>query len=293
MFRRGYSGFTLIEFIIVIVLIGILAGVLTAVLSRPMLSYVTTERRAELVDRLDTALARMTREIRLALPYSLRVSGTNAVEFLRTFDGGRYREQGANRLNFNVDSDSFEVFNDLANPGLINTGSTSTDCLNGAAYCLVVYNIGQPKTVATAISSGLSANAYLGASTDYDGNIATISAAAVNSLSFNNGDVGPPPWNFGISSPNQRFHIVDTPVSFVCSGGEIRRYGGYPIQVNQPVPPGSGDNLLVDGVTACSFTYDPPTLTRFGLLTIRIEVTEPDSGESASLVQQIHVSNVP
>jgi len=287
------SGFTLIEFIIVITLIGILSSVLYNIIRGPMLAFVAVEQRATLVDIVDTALQRMTREIRLSLPYSIRVSGSNAVEFLRTLDGGRYKEKGAGRLNFHVNSSTFNVLNSLANPANIQTGSISTDCINDIADCLVIYNIGQPKTVAAAAASGLSANAYLGASVDYDGNIATISNALTNSLSFDNGDVGSPPWHFAISSPQQRFHIVDTPVSFVCSGGQITRYSGYPIQVNQPVPPGSGGNLLIDQVTNCDFTYDPPTITRFGLLTMQIEVTDPGSGESVSLIQQVHVSNIP
>ena len=40
-------------------------------------------RRAELTDAADVALRRMTREIRQALPNSLRVSG-NCIEFIAT-----------------------------------------------------------------------------------------------------------------------------------------------------------------------------------------------------------------
>ena len=62
--------------------------------------------RASLVDAADLALQRMSREVRLALPNSVRIrSGTStgletcaagggtvcAVEILRTADGGQYR----------------------------------------------------------------------------------------------------------------------------------------------------------------------------------------------------------
>lgn len=283
-------GFSLVEMVIVITLTGILASVLANVIRGPMLAIVAVQERSRLVDMLDTALLRMSREIRLALPYSIRVSG-NAIEFLRTLDGGRYREEAAGRLDFDVDSSTFTVLNTLANPANIQTGTASTDCLNGSADCLIVYNIGQPTTIAAATASGISANAYLGANVNYEGNIATISAALANSLSFDNSDVAA--WSFSIPSPNQRFHIVDTPVSFVCSGGAITRYSGYAIQETQPVPPAAGDNLLVDQITSCGFSFDPPTTTRFGLLTLQIEVTDPNSGESVSLIQQIHVSNIP
>ena len=290
----GEGGFTLVEFVIVIVVIGIVASLLANILRRPMEGYIAVERRAALVDRADTALLRMTREMRLALPYSVRLSGSNAVEFLRTFDGGRYKERGAGRLNFNVNTATFEVTNALANPGLIRTGSGSAACMAGSADCLVVYNIGQPKTIAAAAGAGISANAYLGASLAYEGNVATIAAAAANSLTFDNSDLippPPPPWSLGVPSPDQRFHIVDTPVSFICAGGSIYRYSGYGLQENQPVPPAVAGDLLVDGVSQCTFDYQPPTVSRFGLVTLQITVTS--AGESVSLTQQIHVSNIP
>lgn len=291
-----HKGFTLIELVVVIVLTGILAGVLFTIIRGPLQAYVQVQSRVTLVDIIETALQRMTREIRLALPYSVRANspgGLQAVEFLRTLDGGRYRDMGPNRLKFNQSSGTFDVLNTLVNYASIVTGSTTTpsqECINSTADCLVVYNIGQPLSSATATANGVSANAYLGSSSAYKGNIATITAASAHSLSFDNSDLS---WNFGLQSPQHRFYIVDTPVSYICSGSDIYRYANYPITENQQSNPGGNVNLLIDHVTGCDIKFDPPTLTRFGLLTIRISVTDPDSGESASLLQQIHVTNVP
>lgn len=293
---NSQRGFSLIELLIVIILTGILAGILFMIIRGPLQAYVQVERRATLVDIVETALQRMTREIRLALPYSIRADtpgGLTAVEFMRTLDGGRYRATGANRLKFNQSSGTFDVFNSLVNISNIDTAvsaSPSQECINSQADCLVVYNIGQPVSSITATSIGVSANVYLGASDSYSGNIAAVSAAAVNSLSFDNSDLS---WHFGLESPQQRFHIVDTPVSYVCNGSEIYRYSDYTITESQQASPGGNVNLLIDHVTGCSIQFDKPTLTRFGLLTVRITVTDPDSGESVSLLQQIHVTNVP
>ena len=109
--KYACRGFSLIELIIVIILTGILAGILFTIIRGPLQAYVQVERRATLVDIVETALQRMTREIRLALPYSVRANtpgGYVAVEFLRTIDGGRYRSQGANRLKFNQSSGTIE-----------------------------------------------------------------------------------------------------------------------------------------------------------------------------------------
>lgn len=288
---RPAHGFTLIELIVVMLLVAILAGTLFMILQGPMQAVSDNEDRARLVDIAETALQRMTREIRLGLPYSLRVSGTNAVEFLRILDGGRYRAKGAGRLKFNQNNGTFDSLSSLTNAGSVAAGAGSADCINGAADCLVVYNIGQPLTVASATASGSSANAYLGASVAYDGNIATISAAAANSVSFDNSDLAG--WNLSFESPRQRFHVVDTPVSFVCSGGEVHRFSGYAITPTQSVTPGGTDNLLVDQVSACSFTLRAPTLTRAGLLTVSLTINDASLGQSVTLLQQVHLDNVP
>ena len=75
---RHQKGFTLIELIIVIIIISILAGVLLTLLRGLMIQFVQVEQRANLVDIAETALLRMTREIRLALPNSIRLTDTSA-----------------------------------------------------------------------------------------------------------------------------------------------------------------------------------------------------------------------
>ena len=300
--KRNMSGFTMIELVVVMVLIGILSGILFTVLRGPLRAYIDNERRARLVDIADTALQRMTREIRLALPYSIRratAAGIVSIEFLRTVDGGRYRARGTGRLKFNVNTDTFTVLSPLSNPGGIQTGSQSGDCINGDAYCLVIYNIGQPLIApgAPPPPNPPSANVYLGASVNYDGNIATISgvgsASGFDTLTFDNSDLAS--WNFGIESPQQRFHIVDSIVSFECNTntGEITRHSGYSITQSQSATPGGTSNLLVDQVTACDFTVIDPTYVRAGLLTMTITITDPDSGQQVTLLQQVHLDNVP
>jgi MSHA biogenesis protein MshO len=289
------SGFTLIELIIVILIIGILAGVLSTILRGPMTQFVQVEQRANLVDIAETALLRMTREIRLAVPNSVRVSGT-AIEFLRTVDGGRYRRKhdgtnndvcasGTDRIRLKKNSDCFEVLGSLDNlPGSPATGTNQADCFNQNALCLVIFNTGQ---------SG--ANAYAG------DNIAAVSAISSSSVSFDNsGDV--PGFKFPHKSPRQRFQIIDTPVSFLCdtTANTIRRYAGYDISSTQPtngaaapLSSAAQDNLLVNMITACSFTYAAGTATRAGLVTLSITVRDNDLGQEVTLLQQAHVDNQP
>ncbi len=283
-------GFTLIELIVVILIISILSGVLITIMRIPVLQLVQIEQRANLVDIAETALLRMTREIRLALPNSIRLSDGSALsscdisvntvcalEFLRTLDGGRYRNKGANRLKFNKSSDTFEYFGVLNNLAAIavSGGATQTNCLsaNATVDCMVVFNTGQS-----------SANAYNG------DNIAALTAKTASTLSFDLSPVS----RFPFRSPNQRFFVVDTPVSFVCASSEINRYFDHTIQTTQQAPPTTGtSNLLANQITGCVIDYDPGSATRSGLVTVSLTVRDNDLGQEVTLLQQAHVDNQP
>src|SRR5450830_1646401 len=104
--RRLVTGFTLIEVIMVIAIIGIIAGMVAVFITKPVQGYIDTVRRAELTDAADVALRRLTRDVRLALPNSLRTTA-GGFEFIMTKAGGRYRDENdgstaGNVLSFNI-----------------------------------------------------------------------------------------------------------------------------------------------------------------------------------------------
>ena len=85
------SGFTLIELIVVMVVTGIIAGTVVVFFRPAFESYVAVGRRARLTDMADTALRKISRDIRLAVPNSIRSPGSQCFELVPTSDGGRYR----------------------------------------------------------------------------------------------------------------------------------------------------------------------------------------------------------
>jgi len=75
---RNEGGFTLIEMVVVIVLTSIIAAVVAVFIKIPVQGYVDSARRAEMTDIADTALRRVGRDLRLALPNSVRITDAGA-----------------------------------------------------------------------------------------------------------------------------------------------------------------------------------------------------------------------
>jgi MSHA biogenesis protein MshO len=264
-------GVTLLEMIMVIVITGIIGAAIALFIRQPVESYVDAARRAQLTDIADTALRRMTRDLRTALPNSVRVDGTGRyIEYLQTSGGGRYRAEvtdtaTGNALDFTAPDDQFDVI-----------GAMPDFSAAGTKY-IVVYNLNSAPGVAASNAYGTdNREAYS------SNNGTTITLAAAKQFPF--------------ASPGKRFHVVQYPVTYHCdpATGVLRRYWGYAFQLSpQPTPPAGGSNaLLATQVSACGFAYTASGSTqRTGVVSLTLQIS--DGGETVRVFQQVHVSNVP
>jgi len=272
-------GVTLVEMIVVITITGILAAAVAVFIRRPVEGYIDAARRAELSDIADTALRRITRDLRNALPNSIRITaagGVNYLEYLQTGGGGRYRSDvdsigGGDPLNFTAADTTFNVIGPM--PTMV------------AGDSIVIYNLNWDPAITTA-------NAYVGDNrAAYASNTATTITLSAATL-------------FPFASPGKRFQVVQQPVTYACDpvGGTVRRIAGYAIQAAQPnnvaaapLSTAPSNVLLATSIApaGCSFSYvtGSGATQRTGVASLFLEISQ--AGESVRLFQQVHVNNVP
>lgn len=286
------AGFTLVEMVIVIVITGILAAIVAIFIRAPVQGYFDTVRRAELTDQADVALRRITRDVRLALPNSLRVStvgNVNYIEFIMTRSGGRYRDvsdgsTGGDFLSFTNAADvTFDVHGPM--PAM----TPAAPGVNGDFF--VVFNLGP---------GNAPANAYATGDTCTNCNRARITGVAGNTVTLASNPFASqaPP----LASPNGRFQIVPGDVGAVtyscpvagAAAGNLTRYWNYGFFAGQPTPPGGTQALLATGAN-CAVNYAPALGGRHGLLEIQLSLSAGTgaAAETVVLQQQIRVDNAP
>ena len=286
-------GFTLVELVMVIVILGIVGGMVAVFMRAPIEAYFASGRRAALTDVADTAVRRMSRDLRKALPNSIRTTIVNTtdrcLEFIPTRTGGRYREQNRSGsdgkgLNFSAPDNTFNMLgrnadwsvdqqiktNDLI--AVYNLGITGANTYNGD-------NVARVSTLAADISGGSQET--------------TITLAAAT--------------QFPLESGTRRFHVVpveENVVAYVCTGNTLRRFatpgltaGTAPLFASSATSYcGTAAQLatapvIANNLSSCAFTYNDSDLQRNGLVQISLGITS--EGESVNLFHQIHVNNTP
>lgn len=294
---------TLVEMVVAITLLAILGSVTAVFMVRPIQGYVDLTRRAALVEAAESALRRQARDVRLALPRSVRIQNLAdgyAVEVLPTLDGAMYRRRDtapgggtttANRLQIGAgdDADGFDIHKFFQH---ITVPSSST------THRLVVGNVGG-STAAT--------NVYLAT-----GVTRQVITPLGSTIGYSATGVGgahrvtiTPTYRFNSHTANQRIYVVETPVSYLCTAnatnpaaGTLTRYYNYPLyNPTQPTTPAAfvalnaSSALVTDRVSACSLTTTTGDLRTRALATFTLTLAE--EGEEVRLVHQVMVDNSP
>jgi len=284
------AGMTLIELVIVITLCAICVSFMTMFVVTPINAYSAQKQRAQLVDSADGALRLLSRDLRAALPNSVRVASAGnvvALEMLETIDGARYRDNGpltdpTQWLDFTSADTAFATTVPFSQVTLPFTSTSDY---------LAIYNVGVPGANAYAL-----ANVITPAGTRI-----TISAGSAPNAQLVTMNPG---FQFSWGSPGKRVYLVSGPITYLCdlSIGTLTRYTGYSIGATQLtsnaalLAAGASSGRVAANVGACSFSYAAGTPARGAMATLALTLTNSlaaSSAQTAQLVHQVHLVNAP
>lgn len=277
---KAARGFTLVELVVVIVITGIMAASIAVFFVPAINAYFDTRRRAEMTDTADTALRRMARDVRRAVPNSIRIVGNSCFELVPTKSGGLYRravdisKANSDPLDTTAADSSFDVLSPMANVpaqgDFIVIGNQNGNDVYAAA----------PSPTRGEVDTWTSPPNPGGA------------AVGVGRVKLKVATQFPAGYDGG------RFQLVDAKeqsVFYICDGvGGLWRLV-RPFNASYPTscPGSTGAALLASNVSACEFAYDPNkgATQQAGFVSIYIALTS--GGETLALSSGAHVSNVP
>jgi MSHA biogenesis protein MshO len=256
-------GFTLVEMVIVIVLLGILSVGITGFIKLGSQVYLDVSNRDEIIASARFAVERLNRELRHALPNSIRVtSNGSCLEFTPVLYSVSY-------LDIPVAPEPASVNFTVVQQELNYSGNLT--------HFAVVY----PSDFNAADVYDLSRNKRKAMSTFTPTIGASTWTLASSSL-------------FAEDSPTERLFIVHNPVSYCVVSTALFRYDSYGFTTNQLSSFSSGNSAkMADFIKAGNqyFSVASATQTRNSLVSIRLPFSR--NGEEIEFANEVQVLNVP
>lgn len=291
--RGKQSGVTLIELVIAMVITGIIVAAVVFFVF-PVRQGAELTMRAELTDIADNALQRMARDVRRALPNSVRVDGTGQyLEFLEVRTAGRYRGEGGGASG-GTDCNNDDAALGTPDNDLLSFDTVADQCFKTIGKLAVAPVVGD-FVVLNNHGPGFAGQDAFATS----GTLNRVAISGVNTGEAGRDRIAFAPTTFQRDlhdSPGKRFYVVSGPVTYGCAGGTMTRYQGYAIAAAQGTPPGGSSAPIAGNVVSCAFDYNPNVSPQIGLLTLRLTLAKARSDgsmERVSLYHAVHVSNIP
>ncbi|MFG0604207.1 PilW family protein [Vibrio mimicus] len=253
-------GFTLIEMVITIILLGIVGLFLGNVTGQAMGIYADTTAREALIQQGRFVTERISRELREAVPNSVLIDN-GCIEFLPIVNSAIYQ--------------SFPTTS-ITDFRLLPIGKT----INAGERLVVFPN--DPLALRAAVLPVVGQVAEVLSNVDFT----SPRNKTMVDVSLKQGT------RFVLQSPASRVYFYTTPVAYCYEGNRIYRYANYDLFRPVLSPTYLGDGVLMaQQLSAVNFSVLAPQLQRNGL--VKIELTFSEQGEQVRFDHDALVYNTP
>jgi MSHA biogenesis protein MshO len=291
---RPCRGFTLVELVVVIALLGVIAAGISVFYVPAVQGYIGARSRADLAAQADHALRRMARDVQAAVPNSIRTPAPQCFELVPAIAGGRFRRGP-------------DTVNDAA-PGC----TPAADCAAAldVTQATTVFDVLSPLSTTPAAGDWVVVDNQNPGDVYAGSNRAAVQSVVTPDARFGRARLAVASTQFPAGYDGARFVVVPNAqraVFYVCSGadgtldangdgkGTLVRLMNYGFNAAYPTacPSTAGADVLATRVKSCRFVYDPDAgaTQQSGFVSMQIELAR--TGEVASLLMGAHVRNVP
>jgi MSHA biogenesis protein MshO len=272
------KGFTLVELVMVIVVLGILATGSIKFISHSAQGLVDSSERQALASSASIAVEKVLREVRRALPNSVRTfedGGNSCLELVPILHSSEYISIPTAAAATSFNAISF-------------VGAA----LGGESGFVAVY----PNSLASVYDRTTPGYVRVISSDSASAGAVGVAGANLQTITFDAGA----DYRFPTDSPRKRFFLVDQPISFCEDGnGRLWRYQSYGFHLDSSGSiPTAGINrrLIADSlqVGSLSFNILPAQLQRNSVVRMSLIITRPGSAtERVDVSQEVQIRNVP
>lgn len=260
--KNRNQGFTLIELVLVIAILGIISVGFIGFINIGSNVYQNVSNRDALISDARFSVERLNRELRNALPNSIRIiddGSTQCLEFVPIM---------ASSIYLNI-----PVFPDIARDTL-DIVKASVDYQTNTDDMVVVY----PIDANDAYDPATSKKAVGLVSVDKTADSRWV-------ITVDND------FSFAADSPNERLFIVSEPVSYCATNGELRRHDNYGFSANQSIV--IGGVLMAENVDVSEgfpFSFDQKLQSD---AIVQIDLSFTRNNETVFFSNGVHITNVP
>jgi len=265
--------FTLVELVMVIVVLAILATGSVKFISQSARGMVDSAERQVLASTASIAMEKVLRQVRRALPNSVRAfedNGNNCIEFVPILHSSEYVSVPIASAETDFDAIAF------------------SNAVGGESGYVAVYSISESSVYGNSPDTDRSISTTVASAGTPSANLQTITFEPLSSYRFPTG------------SPRKRFYLVSDPISF-CedANGRLWRYQNYGFHPDSrnSIPTSGADSILIADslqVNSLSFNILQAQLQRNAVIRMSLVIVRSNTSlERLELSQEVQLRNVP